>query len=282
MADADAPTLAQVVIHVAAGGSLYEAVKAGLMPVPMTRGMCHDLLSRGGEPRLLHALRKVQVKAAGGDARLFRAWIATRAGRSLHTRVDEEFWQTVLAWLCANAMLPQAEISPLVDYIEHRRAEGPGFSMKGRSALAMIRAMRQWHGQLSKEKAAAGRVFPASGLAPMDIDWSRRDVKGNRLTEIWHFREILDARTLADEGRAMGHCVYSYARSIENGQCSIWTATLKDNAGHWRRLTIEVRQSQRQIAQARGRFNRLPEPRDMLALDAWATRNKLQVSLGQW
>ncbi len=278
--DADAPILARVVTHVAAGGSLYQAVKSGLMPVPLTRGMCHDLLSRGGEPRFLDAVRKVQVKAAGGDARLFRAWTATRAGRSLHTRADEEFWQTVLAWLCANPMLPQAELSPLVDYIEHRRVEAPDFSMKGRSVLAMIRAMREWHGQLSKEKAAAGRVFPTSGLEPMDIDWSRRDSKGNRLVEIWHFREILDARTLADEGRVMGHCVYSYARWIENGQCSIWTATLEDNAGHWRRLTIEVRHLQRQIVQARGRFNRLPEPKDVLALEAWATRHKLQVSLG--
>jgi hypothetical protein len=46
-------------------------------------------------------------------------------------------------------------------------------------------------------------------------------------------------------------------------------------------LTIEVRPSIRQIVQARGRFNRLPEPRDMLALDAWAGRNNLQVALGR-
>jgi hypothetical protein len=282
MADADAPALARVVIHVAAGGSLYEAVKSRLMPVPLTRAMCHELLARGGEARFLDAIRKVQVKAAGGDARLFRAWVATRVARRLHSRAEEEFWRTVLAWLCANPMLPQAEVGPLVDYIDHRRAVAPHFSMKGRGALAMMRAMREWHGQLSKERAAAGRVFPASGLEPMDIDWSRRDGRGNRVLELWHFREILDARTLADEGRVMGHCVYSYARWIENGQCSIWTATLEDNAGHWRKLTIEVRPSQGQIVQARGRFNRLPEPKDALALDAWATRNKLQVSLGRW
>jgi hypothetical protein len=281
-ADVDAPVLARVVIHVAAGGSLYEAIKSRLMPVPLTRGMCHELLARGGEARFLDAVRKVQVRAAGGDARLFRAWVTTRAVRRLHSREEEEFWQTVLAWLCANPMLPQAEVGPLVDYIEHRRAEVPDFSMKGRGVLATIRAMREWHGQLAKEKAAAGRVFPASGLEPVDIDWSRRDSKGNRVVEIWHFREILDARTLADEGRVMGHCVYSYARWIENGQCSIWTATVEDNAGHWRKLTIEVRPSERQIVQARGRHNRSPEPKDVLALEAWATRNRLQVSIGRW
>lgn len=102
------------------------------------------------------------------------------------------------------------------------------------------------------------------------------------MVEIWHFREVLDGKTLVDEGRAMSHCVYAYARRIESGECSIWTVTLEDNTGHWRRLTIEVRPSLGQIVQARGRFNRLPEPRDTLALDAWATRNKLQVSVGRW
>jgi hypothetical protein len=281
-ADEDAAVLARIAVHVAAGGSLYQAVKSGLMPVPLTRNMCHELMSRGGEARFLDAVRRVQVKAARGDGRLFRAWIATRAGRRLHTRAGEEFWQTVLAWFSANPMVPQAEVSPMVDYIDHRRAEAPEFSIKGRSVLAMMRAMQQWHGQLAKEKAEFGRSFSPSGLQPMDIDRSRRQSSGNRVVEIWHFREVLDSRTLADEGRAMSHCVYSYARHIESGACSIWTLTLEDNTGHWRRLTIEVRPSLRQIVQARGRFNQQPEPRDMLALAAWAGRNNLQVLLGRW
>jgi hypothetical protein len=281
MADVDAPVLARVAAHVGAGGSLYQAVKSGLMPVPLTRSMCHDLLSRGGEARFLDAVRRVQVKAVGGDGRLFRVWIATHAGRGLHPRVGEEFWQTVLAWFGANPMLPQAEVAPLVDYIEHQRAEVPDFSIKGRSVLAMIRGMQQWHGQLAKEKAISGRTFAPSGLQPMDIDRSRR-VRDNRVIEIWHVREILDSKALADEGRVMRHCVYSYVRRIESGECSIWTLTLEDNTGHWRRLTIEARPSVRQVVQARGRFNRLPEPRDLLALEAWASHNKLQVSLGRW
>jgi hypothetical protein len=180
------------------------------------------------------------------------------------------------------SMLPQSEVAPLVDYIEHRRVEVPDFAIRGRSVLAMMREMQQWHGQLAKEKAALGRTFTPSGLQPMDIDRSRRDVRGNRLIEIWHVREILESKVLADEGRAMSHCVLSYARRIESGECSIWTLTFEDNTGLWRRLTIEVRPPLRQIVQARGRFNRLPEPRDLLALAAWASRNKLQVCLGRW
>jgi PcfJ-like protein len=276
----DAPALARVVIHVAAGGSLFAAVKSGLLPVPLTRAMCHELLTRGGGARFLDAVRRVQVKAAGGDGRLFRTWVATQAGRQLHSPADEEFWQTVIAWLSANPMLPQAEVGPIVDYIADRRAEAPGFSIKGRSVLALLRAVRDWHGQLARQKATSGRTFQPSGLEPIDIDWSRVRANGNRLTERWHFREILDERTLADEGRAMSHCVLSYARQIESRQCAIWTATLEDDTGHWRRLTIEVRPFQRLVVQARGRFNRRPEPRDLMALNEWASRNRLQVVLG--
>jgi hypothetical protein len=117
----------------------------------------------------------------------------------------------------------------------------------------------------------------------MDIDRSRPARRGRPgVVEVWHVREILDARTLADEGKAMGHCVYSYARAIEAGQCAIWTLTLRDGTGHWRRLTIEVRPQLRQIVQARGRFNAKAEPRDLLALEAWAARNRLTLSLGRW
>jgi hypothetical protein len=279
-ASTGAPVLSRVAVHVAGGGSLYDAVKSGLMPVPLTRAMCHDFLTRGGAGGFLEAVRMAQVRAAGGDGRLHRAWIATPAGRFLHDRAGEEFWHTVLVWFAANPMLPSAEVGPLVDYIDHRLGEDPGFSMKGRSVLALMRSTRQWHRDLAGARAAAGRVFAPSGFAPLDIDWSRRDGSGARIKEVWHVREVLDARTLADEGRAMGHCVFSYAGSIERRECAIWTLTLEDDTGHWRRLTIEVRPKLRQIVQARGRFNRMPEPRDRRALDAWAARNKLLVCLG--
>jgi hypothetical protein len=188
----------------------------------------------------------------------------------------------VLVWLAANPMLPHHEIGPLVDYVEHRRGETPGFSMKSRSARALLRGMRAWHGQLAREQRGLDRVFQPSGLLPMDLDRSRRDRLGNPIVEVWHVREVLDARTLADEGRAMGHCVYSYGRAIESGQCAIWTLTLRDDTGHWRRLTIEVRRPLRQIVQARGRFNARAEPRDLLVLEAWAARNALSVALGRW
>jgi hypothetical protein len=125
-------------------------------------------------------------------------------------------------------------------------------------------------------------VFQPSGFQTMDLDRSRRDRLGRRILEVWHVREILDGKALADEGRAMGHCVYSYARLIAAGQCAIWTLTLRDDTGHWRRLTIEVHPKPRTIVQARGRFNAKAQPRDLLALEQWAARNQLAIALGRW
>jgi hypothetical protein len=271
-----------VTLHVAAGGSLFEAVKTGLMPVPLTRRMCHEVLARGGEGGFLTVVRRVQARAAGGNGRLLRAWLTSPAGARLHDREGEAFWQTVLAWLCANPMLPTSEIGPLVDYIAFRRREDPAFSMKHRSVLALMRGMREWHGALARERHTRMRVFKPSGFDPLDLNRSRKDAAGRQVKELWHFREILDSRTLLDEGRAMSHCVYSYAESIERGECSIWTSTLEDGTGHWRRLTIEVRNVSRCIVQARGRFNKAPQALDLIALNVWATRNQLEMAVGSW
>jgi hypothetical protein len=279
LAEDGAPVLAPVAAHVAAGGSLYELVRSGAMPVPLTRRMCHDVLTQRGESSFLGAIRGAQVLAAGGTSGLNQAWKQTRIGRRLHDRSDEGFWQGVLTWLCRNPALPYAEIGPFLDYIGHRRGEGAGFSMKGRSVAALQRGMRQWHAELARERAVHGVRFEPSGLQPMTLDRSRRDRSGRRVTEIWHVREILDTKTLLDEGRVMGHCVYSYARLIDKRECAIWTLTLEDDTGHWRRLTIEARPALRLVVQARGRFNKLPEARDMIALNAWAGRNSLTLGV---
>jgi len=272
--------LVDVALHVASGGSLFEAVKTGAMPIPLTRRMCHEVLVRGGEGDFLDVVRRVQVRAAGGNGRLLRAWLGTEAGARLHDRGGEAFWQTVLVWLGKNPMLPESEVGPLVDYIALRRRQDPTFSITGRSVLALLLGMREWHGALARGGDARRRTFKSSGFEAMDVDRSRRKSHGGHVTEVWHFREVLDSRTLADEGRAMGHCVYSYANSIERGECSIWMLTLEDGTGHWRRLTIEVRNSARRIVQARRRFNKRPEPLDLIALNTWASRNRLEIAIG--
>jgi hypothetical protein len=273
--DATFAKLGPVIVHVAAGGSLYKLVQDGTLSIPLTRAMCHDALSVRDDVNLLGAMRRAQVGALGGNDRLWKIWLGTTPGASILERADEEFWLTVLRFLAHNPMFDAAQIEPLIDYIRVRRTEEPGFSMKGRSALALLRAMEDWHRGLAQVKVVGARVFRPSGLHPKTYDVSR---VGTSREDTWRVFEILSAQALAEEGRAMHHCVYSYARSIESGSCSIWSVTKEDENGNWRMLTVEVASRARQIVQARGVCNRPADGTSYKVLVRWANDNALTIS----
>jgi hypothetical protein len=281
--DVDVERFAPMVAHVAAGGSLFQYVTATGFPVPLTRRMCHELLSMPSGGSLLQAIRRVQVRSTGGDDRLLQAWMSTREARSVGNRADEAFWSTVLAWLSRADSVAPSEVAPLVDYIGHRRRQDDRFSVSGRSTLAMTRAMNEWHRELAVEKVIHGLAFEPSGYTSIELDRSVRGRHGGWENRIWRVDEVLSTKELAAEGRRMNHCVYSYAWSIQKGQSSIWSMTLEDGkgeTGRWAMLTIEVRRDLGRVVQARGRFNRPATTEEHGVLLAWAGKNGLEVSLG--
>ncbi len=267
--------------RVAAGGSLYDYVRDELT-VPLTRQMCHDLLATSADYGLVDAIRRVQARAAGVDRRFFEVWRTTRYAQQIGTKDDEAFWLTVLAWFGKVPMLDLGEIGPLCDYLAQRREDDPKFSIKGRSALALLRAMREWHGNLSKERAIAGKIFAASGFASRRYTEQRREDR-RVIRELWEINEVLTAKALAEEGRRMGHCVYSYAGRIERGDTSIWSVQMEDGqgeTGRWHMATVEVRNEIRRVVQAKGRFNRVITPKELQVIRRWANENSLIMGVG--
>lgn len=280
-----ADKLITLAAHVAGGGSLYELVKSGLFPIPLTRKMCHDVLTTSADSKLLEAIRRVQARTAGCDERFFEAWRHTRNAQQIRARGEEAFGYSVLEWFGKIGMLDSAQIGPICDYIDDRRREDPLFTMKGRSGLAVIRAMKEWHGSLAKEKAISGKTFRASGFGPLDCVLPRVERHGPTIRERWCIDEVLTARALADEGKRMGHCVYSYASRIESGDTSIWSVKMEDGlgeTGRWHMVTLEVRNDLRRVVQARGRFNRAMTPREHTVVSRWAGSNNLKIQLGSW
>jgi PcfJ-like protein len=275
--DASASGFAPLVANVAGGGSLFAFVTDTGFPIKLTRRMCHELLSTPSCGSLLRAIRRVQVKFAGGDDRLFRAWLGTQVAQSVGTEDDEIFWSRVLSWLARDGTLDPAELSPLVDYLGDRRRQDAAFSVSGRSLAAVTRAMNEWHRGLAREKVVRDELLPPSGYAAIVVDRS-----GHLGRRVWRVREVTSTRELADEGLRMNHCVYSYLGSIQKGFTSIWMMTLEDGSGptgSWAMLTVEVRRDLRRIVQARGRFNRPATSEELGILHAWATRNALDISL---
>ena len=88
----------------------------------------------------------------------------------------------------------------------------------------------------------------------------------------------MNTEALFAEGRAMKHCVSTYARSCAHGQCSIWTMEVETFEGKRKVLTIEVNNAARLICQARGECNALPGEKHRSLLQRWAQQSGLRVA----
>ena len=112
----------------------------------------------------LHALRRAQVAAQGGEAwvgdgvclssmgsRLLgaggRSGGAPRAADSLPEGVSEPFGTTLIAWVCTHAdtLSEPSAVATAVDYaLEVRTAQDPAYSLAGRTPKTVAAAMEQF------------------------------------------------------------------------------------------------------------------------------------------
>lgn len=229
------------------------------------------------------ALRRVQVKAEGGDRRLLTHWMKVEEARYLGSPTDEAFWLTVLRFFAQSPMLDTAQIGPLCDLIRTRRRGDPMFTMQGRTVGSMLKALHEWHGDLAKAKDLSKTVFTPSGFAPFTVDKSVEKNGFVTSPEVWTFTEVLTSADLIAEGKALKHCVYSYAWRISDRTTSIWSLTVRGFGAPERRVTIEVQNNARAIVQARGKMNRLPTPQEDKLITQWAARNDLRRQFaGAW
>jgi len=260
------------VVWVALGHSPYEAVKKNILPVPLTRKMCHALMASKADMPFFKALRQAQIQILGGSPRFFANWMKTQAGQRLHSEEMEAFWATTIEWFTKQPMVDPAQMGPLVDYIIFRRNQNDKFTMTGRSFLAFFREMQAWHATLGNDDTYRGAsMFETSGFKAFSLDHHGM---------VWEIREILTAKALIDESRKMAHCAASYAPSITSGRISLWSLTATDpNSGVVSKaLTVEVQNVPRVIVQARGKYNRLATTQEIYVLTQWAAVNNLRLS----
>jgi hypothetical protein len=263
-------------LHIGRG----ENIRTADLPLPYTKKMAHHFLEAPADFTALAGLRWGQIHGLGGNDRLVRAILGTRLGSHFE---HDDFWITVLRFFIANPMLDVSHLGPIIDYIHQQRfvwAEvtvspgvverqappQPGFTMKGRTPASLLRQVEGWHRSLARDQQDQAD-WPHSG-----IDWFEfiegSEHGGNR--KIWTISELLSTRALVAEGRAMKHCVATYARSCARGECSIWTLELATAEGRARVLTIEVRNAARLIVQVRGKCNTLPGEKHRVILRRWA------------
>jgi hypothetical protein len=271
-------------VHVGAGRNLRTAD----LPLPYTRMMAHHALQAPDHLTVEQALRWGQVRGLGGSKALANAVAATRLGRSFE---GEDFWATVLHFLVNHPDLDVARVGPIVEYLYDQRfvpveqfdtvtgpvesrPPQPNLSMKGRKPRSFLRRVRDWEDRLGSSEAHSVQCWPRCDIGPFRL---AEEATSDRPARVWAIRELLSSRALWAEGRAMHHCVATYAGRCLRSRSTIWSMTVQDRDGLRRVLTVEVDPSAREVVQARRCFNRPPYPKDREVLNLWADREGLTV-----
>jgi hypothetical protein len=266
--------------HVASGQNIRTAPD---LPIPLTGKQAHHFLRAPDDFDIPSAFRWAVIVDLGGDERMVRSILATWVGTSFDL---DEFWLSVFRFFAAHPMLDPAHHGPIVDFLRHQKfepsvpnpiADRPGepaliptqpkLSMKGRTPESLLRVMREWHRSLAQDRAKTIALSwcPAGFPGFEWTDWAGEEVRVYRIVE------LLTSSDLFAEGRAMRHCVASYAGSCTSGRTSIWSLRKSIETDRViRMVTIEVSNVQGKIVQVQGRCNRLPTEGERALLASWS------------
>jgi len=242
------------------------------VPMHITRGMAHQLLSAPCHFTMVAALRWAQLTDLEAPEALVQAVLETRLGRIID---NEDYWEEVLQFFVNHPELPLDQIGPVVDFLEQ---EKPQVSIKGRSVASLLRLVRRWHRDLGR-RAIAHVSWPRAPLNEFRwLEKRRLDENKERDDRLWTITELCTSRELVLEGRAMRHCVSTYVRACTGRRASIWTMQVETRKDKHRVLTIEVDLPRRRVVQARGKHNASPSPHERTVVRRWAEREGLFVS----
>ena len=253
------------------------------LPIPMTKRMAHHFLKAPDDLGILAAIRLGQVISLGGNEAMARSLLATRIGTDFR---EHEFWTSVIRWFISHAEVSPADHGPIIDFIHDQKfvasvlnpatrltgqprqallvAHQPNLTMKGRTPDAMLRSVEQWHRRLATLPMTF-REWKPSGIVPLVLV---EGVGADR--RVFETTELICSEELQHEGQAMRHCIATYWQRCSAGQTSVWSLTVEDASGRVERLlTLEVRNGQRRVVQARGLANRMPTVAELAIMDRW-------------
>jgi hypothetical protein len=175
-------------------------------------------------------------------------------------------------WLANCDSVNLAELALLVDYLI---ANIVRVEVRSRTFASVIREAHDWQRRAGKgilrwpRSRWKGMVMP---VAPTPNE--------SRSGE-WHIVELLDSRELSLEGRAMRHCVGTYARDCTRRRSSIWSLRFRWSGESVVRpaLTIEVDPGRATIVQLRAVANARPTGWPLELVQRWAAREGLVLRI---
>ncbi len=257
------------------------------LPIAFTRRMEHYVRRAPEHYTVSQALRYGETRGLGGSEELAREIVAGRLGRKIE---HADFWRTVVLFFVKHPEMPLEHANPIIDFIqenkfggeevlteqgaERRAAPWPGFSMAGRTLKSILRLADAWHLELGRKKRSGSFAWRRSGIQGYHFLEKREEDDRE-----WTIQELLDSDALYAEGRAMRHCVYTYANLCRRGEATIWSLRLRHKEGEKRMATIEVNPRRRSIIQARAKCNARPGVRSLEIMRQWAAWAGLPIDL---
>jgi hypothetical protein len=254
--------------------------RAGI-PMRITRAMAHRFLRAPDHLTPIAALRWAQVVTLGGEdaESLARAIIDTRLGRAIDDGTIEAFWESVVFFFVHHPELDLAQVGPIVDFLQHPAHRG--MTMKGRTPASMLRLVEEWHIGLGKTKAPE-LCWPRASIGGFSFVEKlpvRDDDDREPESRLWTITELCSSKELVAEGRAMRHCVATYAEACVRRWSSIWSVQMEARDERQRVMTVEVDPSTRRVRQARAQRNLPPSDVAKSVLARWAERERLDVPM---
>ena len=178
----------------------------------------------------------------------------------------QPFWRDATRFFATHAA-PREAIDDLRDFLLARLVDDTGFSLKGRTMRSLGALEREW-----RESLMIVRRFGESRWTGEPIaDWTAAptDPRHPLFGSAWSVVQLTSLSELVEEGVAQRHCVATYERGCREGRCSIWSLRRRGDGRMERVLTLELT-ARREVAQVRGRANRLASRAEREVLRVWA------------
>jgi hypothetical protein len=255
------------------------------LPIVLTRQMEHHARRAPEHYTVIEALRYGETRGLGGSHKVACEVATSRLGRDAS---NAPFWRTVLRFVVAHPGMPLSYISPILDFIqankfageevlsangvETRAASWPEFTMEGRTPNSLLRLVRAWNSELDGG-SSSGFSWEESGFQAYQFVEKRPDEPDLD----WSVVELLNSSALHAEGRAMRHCVYTYANKCRRRETTIWSLRLRVDGEEKRKATIEVDPQRNSIVQIRAKRNRRPGLHSRRIIRQWAVHAGLEI-----
>ncbi|MCX6318665.1 MAG: PcfJ domain-containing protein [Bacteroidetes bacterium] len=173
-----------------------------------------------------------------------------------------------LTLVCRDALFNPDKLTELIDYLRAAKKDDPALEMKGRTLHSLLKRSDEWH----KHHSHVTKI----------MEWNSCGINGFRFEkkeEQIVLEELTSNMLLADEGKAMRHCVASYDSYCNKGRTAVFSLRSYSLDILLNRIaTIEVDLHNKRIVQAKGRLNAKIEPATKALLEKWAGTEGLGMS----